>query len=453
MYFNINRRTFLKNSSASLALATLGDYGLDLYYREKKWRVGLIGCGWYGKSDLSRLIQVAPIEVVAVCDVDDQHLDEAVSLVKERLNVIRPPRTYKDYREMLANHEFDLVIIGTPDHWHALTMIDAVKAGAHVYVQKPTSRDVLESEAMLAAARKYNRVVQVGTQRRSTPHLIEAKNKVVEGGLLGKVAYVEMFCYYHMRANGNPPVQPVPDFLDYNLWTGPAPLRPYDNLPHRRWWRTFMEYCNGIIGDMCVHMFDTVRWMLGLDWPDRIYSTGGVLVQKDGKSNTPDTQTATFEYPDLKCVWNHRSWGNPVDSEYPWAFKIYGEKGTLAGSVTQYDFTPRGDVEALHGDVLYEKEQFPEDLTEKNNEVHVAPASRRHMLDFLAAIDKGGRPVADIREGHISSASCILANVSRELGRALEYDPDRHIVKNDDVATKLLKRAYREPWIHPGIGF
>ncbi|MBY5957365.1 Gfo/Idh/MocA family oxidoreductase [Membranicola marinus] len=449
MHFNINRRHFLKNSSATLALATMGDYGLDLFHREKNWRVGLIGCGWYGKSDLARLMQVAPVEVVALCDVDQHHLAEAVELVNSRIQPSKLPQTYRDYRNMLANHEFDLVLIGTPDHWHALTMIDAVKAGAHVYVQKPTGVDVIESESMLAAARKYNRIVQVGTQRRSTPHLIEAKEKVVDAGLLGKVAYVEMFCYYHMRANGNPSVTPVPDFLDYDLWTGPAPLRPYDKLPHRGWWRTFMEYSNGIIGDMGVHMFDTVRWMLNLDWPERIYSTGGILVQKDGKSNTPDTQTATFEYPNLKCVWNHRSWGNSVDAEYPWGFKIYGEKGTLAGSVHKYNFTPRGEGKVVHGDVLYEKEEFPEDVTESHNELHVAPATRRHMLNFIAAVDAGRKPVADIREGHISSASCILGNLSMELGRALEYDAGQRVVKDDAEATGLLRRKYRGAWIHP----
>lgn len=451
MDFHYNRRRFLKSSSAALALSALGDYGLDLFYREKKWRVGLIGCGWYGKSDLARLMQVARIEVLGLCDVDQNHLHEAVNLVKQRLGATASPRTYTDYREMLARHEFDIVVIGTPDHWHALNMIDAVKAGAHVFVQKPTSADVIESEAMLSVARKYHKVVQVGTQRRSTPHLIEAKEKIVEQGLLGRIAHVEMCCYYHMRANGNPDVIPVPEYFDYDMWTGPAPLRPFDKLPHRGWWRTFMEYCNGIIGDMCVHMFDTVRWMLDLDWPQRIYSTGGILVQKQGKSTTPDTQTAVFEYPELKCVWNHRSWGNPVDPEYPWAFKIYGEKGVLAGSVWKYDFTPYGDGTALSGEVVYEKEEFPEDLTEKDLELHTAPAMRRHMLDFLAAIDSGTYPVADIREGHISSASCILGNVSMDVGRALEYDPIQRIVRNDPEATRLLRRNYRSSWIHPEV--
>ena len=142
----------------------------------------------------------------------------------------------------------------------------------------------MEGEAMLAAARKYNKVVQVGMQRRSTPHLVEAKKKIVDSGMLGKVSHVEMCCYYHMRANRNPPVEPVPDFFDYEMWMGPAQKRPFDGLPHRGWWRAMMEYSNGITGDMCVHMFDAVRWMLDLGWPKRITSSGGIYVQKESKA-------------------------------------------------------------------------------------------------------------------------------------------------------------------------
>jgi predicted dehydrogenase len=307
----------------------------------------------------------------------------------------------------------------------------------------------MEGEAMVAAARKYKRVVQVGTQRKSTPHLIEAKKKIVDTGLLGKVSHVEMCCYYHMRNNGNPPVEPVPAFFDYDMWTGPAPLRPYDGLPHIRWWRTFMEYGNGIMGDMCIHMFDTVRWMLQLGWPTRISSTGGIYVQKAGKSNIADTQTALFEYPDLNCVWQHRSWGAPANPAYPWAFTLYGEKGTLIASTMQYDFIPQGQGEKIHRDVVYEKEKYPEDLTEDRIELNAAPATRRHMADFLAAIDEGRRPVADIEDGHISTASCILANLSMQTGRALVYDPVRRVIVGDPEATALLQRPYRAPWVHP----
>ncbi|WP_297796707.1 Gfo/Idh/MocA family oxidoreductase [uncultured Eudoraea sp.] len=447
--FNINRRNFLKGATAAAILSSFGTYGFELMYRDKPWRVGLIGAGWYGTSDLFKLIQVTNVEVISICDVDSNFTADVANLVSQRQKSGKKPKTYSDYREMLAKEGLEIVLIGSPDHWHALQCIDALKAGAHVYVQKPISVDVIEGEAMVAAARKYNRVVQVGTQRKSTPHLIHAKQNIVDTGMLGKISHVEMCCYFHMRANGNPPLQAVPDFLDYEMWTGPAPLRPYDGLPHKRWWRTFMEYGNGIMGDMCVHMLDTVRWMLNLDWPNRISSTGGIYVQKDGKSNISDTQSAIFEYDNLNCIWQHRSWGAPDDPEYPWSFKLFGEKGTLTGSTMQYDFVPYGDGKPLHMDVVYEKEKYPEDLTEKDIELNAAPATRIHMLDFLAAIDQGTKPISDIQEGHISTASCILANLSMEVQRPLIYDPENLLIVNDEEATKLLQRSYRSPWEHP----
>lgn len=450
----LNRRHFLQSTAAAAALAALPSLGADAQnlVGGKPRRVGLIGAGWYGPSDLWRLIQVAPTEVVAICDPDQNMLRRTVEIASERQKSHNKPRTYGDYREMLKEHEFDIVLIGSPDHWHALQAIAAIEAGADVYLQKPISVDVLEGEAIVAAARKHNRVVQVGTQRKSTPHLVEVKKQIVDAGMLGKVGHVEMCCYYHMRANGNPPVEPVPDFLDYDMWTGPAPLRAYDGLPHRRWWRTFMEYGNGIMGDMCVHMLDTVRWMLGLGWPNRISSSGGIYVDKEGKSNIADTQIATFEYDGFNAVWQHRTWGTPPDRDYPWAFFIYGDKGTLKASVERADFIPAGgSAKPLHFDCVYEREKYPEDVTEKDIELHAAPATRRHMLNFLAAIEQRSRPVADIEQGHISTASCILANLAMELGRPLVYDPVRRNVVGDAEATRRLSRPYRAPWERPKI--
>ncbi len=446
----LNRRHFIKGSTAMLALTAFGAHGMERIDRKDPYKVGLIGSGWYGKSDLFRLIQVAPVDVVALSDPDKNMLDEAAKLVSQRQKSGKEPKKYGDYKRMLSENKFDIVLVGSPDHWHALHAIDAIKAGAHVYLQKPISVDVIEGEAILAAARKYDRVVQIGTQRRSTPHLVEAKRKIVDAGLLGKVSHAEMCCYYHMRADGNPPEQAVPDFFDYEKWTGPAPMLPYIGLPHRRWWRTMMEYSNGITGDMCVHMFDAVRWTLGLGWPKNVYATGGIYVQKNGRSTIADTQTATFEYDDLDCVWNHRTWGTPQDPEYPWAYKIYGDKGTLKASVMKYEFIPQHkDGERLSGEALYEKEKYPEDLNEDGMELHAAPATRRQMLDFLKAIEDGGKPVADVEEGHISTASCILANMSMELGRPLRYDPERRVVTGDEEATRLLRRNYRTGYEHP----
>ncbi|MBM1107722.1 Gfo/Idh/MocA family oxidoreductase [Aurantibacter crassamenti] len=445
---NLGRRNFIKGTTAAFAFTSLGAYAFEYGPKDKPWKVGLIGSGWYGKSDLFRLIQVANVDVVALCDPDKNMLSDAADLVQKRQRSGKKPKMFSDYRKMLADKKLDIVLIGSPDHWHALQGIEAMKSGAHVYLQKPISVDIIEGEALVAAAKKYNKVVQVGMQRRSTPHLIDAKKNIVDAGLLGKISHIEICCYYHMRDKGNRPVVEIPDFFDYDLWTGPAPIREFDGVPHRRW-RAFMEYGNGIVGDMCVHMFDTVRWMLDLGWPKRVSSHGGIYVQKDAKANISDTQTAIFEFDELNCIWEHRSWGTASDPDYPWAFKIYGDKGTLKGSVQKYDFIPVGDGEEIHKDVIYEREKFPEDLTEKDMELHVAPASRGHMIDFLKAIENNTKPVADIEQGHISAASCILANMSMELGRPLVYDPKSMTIIDDPEATQLLQRNYRAPWKHP----
>ena len=447
----MDRRDFLKAGAAGLALSTVSGYAAAFADRKPK-RVGLIGTGWYGKCDLLRLIQVAPVEVVSLCDVDKKMLAEAAQIVAGRQASKKIPRTYGDYRDMLGEKDLDLVLINTPDHWHALPMIAAVESGVDVFVQKPISVDVVEGQTMLAAARKHGAVVQVGTQRRSTPHLIEARDTIVNEGKLGRVGLVEIYCYYHMRARGNPPDTAPPEHLDYEMWTGPAPMRPYNKLVHPRSWRAFMEYSNGIIGDMCIHMLDTVRWMLDLGWPKRVASTGGILMDPESKANISDTQTATFDFGDLDVVWQHRTWGDAPDPEYPWGATLYGDKGTLKLSVHQYDFTPRGRGESIHRDVTYELEEYPEDKTEKGLERHVAPAIRRHMLDFLAAIESRGRPVADIEEGFISTTSCILANMALELGRTLTWDPAAGQVVADEEANRLLRRPYRAPWTHPEPG-
>lgn len=446
----MDRRSFLSASAlaGSMALTQHRETIASLLDQPTK-RVGLIGAGWYGKCDLFRLLQVAPVEVVSLCDVDKNMLSDAAKMVAERQSSGKRPREYGDYREMLKEKDLDIVLVATPDHWHALPTIEALKLGMDVWVQKPISVDIIEGQAMLAAARKYGRVVQVGTQRRSTPHLIDAKKKVIDEGLLGKISHAEVYCYYHMRARENPPDVAPPDYLDYEMWTGPAPMRPYNKLCHPRSWRAFMEYGNGIMGDMCIHMLDTVRWMLGLGWPKCVSSHGGILVDKASKANITDTQTATFEFPELNVVWTHRSWGDAPDPEYPWGATLYGEKGTLKFSVQKYDFIPRSGGKKIHQEVVMELDQYPEDRTEKDLERHVAPAIRGHMLDFLSAIENRSKPVADIEQGHISTAACILANMSMDLGRTLHWDPTNHVVVGDEEATKLLRRPYREPWVHP----
>ncbi len=441
----VNRRMFLQSAAAAGSAAQfLRAAG------SKPRRVGLIGCGWYGKIDLIRLIQVEPVEVVSLCDVDKSMLANAANTIGARQNSHKKPRTYGDYREMLKERDLDIVLIATPDHWHTLIAIEAMKAGADLYLQKPISVDVAEGRAILHNARQMGRVVQVGMQRRSTPHIVEAKQRFIDEGKLGTIAAVDICCYYHMRATANPPDTAPPPNLDYEMWTGPAPMRPYNSLVHPRTWRAFMEYCNGIVGDMCVHMLDMTRFVLGLGWPNRVSSSGGILVDKKSKANITDTQTATFDFDNVKVVWQHRSWGAPADPKYPWSATFYGDKGTLKVDVYGYDFIPmEKGAQPIRRDVTYEYEQYPEDRTEKDLERHVAPAIRYHMKNFLQAIGSRGRPVSDIEQGYISTASCILANNALSLGRSLTWDSQAEKVVGDDEANALLTRPYRAPWTHP----
>jgi predicted dehydrogenase len=446
----MHRRDFLRVSGLGALGAAALPWGLEAF-QSRPARVGLIGSGWYGKCDLFRLIQISPVEVVSLCDPDARMLADAAEQVASRQASKKRPRTYADYREMLREKDLDIVIVATPDHWHALPAIDALRSGADLYLQKPISVDVVEAQAILAAARKHKRVVQIGTQRRSTPHLVRARDRIIREGRLGKVGLAEIYCYYRMRPAQDYPDSTPPEGFDYEMWTGPAPMRPYNRQVHPRGWRAFMEYSNGIVGDMCIHMLDAVRWMLDLGMPTRISSTGGIYVDKGKKANISDTQTATFEFPDLQVVWTHRTWGDPPDPKYPWGLTLYGERGTLKGSVMSYDFVPHGGGEAVHEDVTYELEQYPEDKTEKDLERHVAPAIRHHMQDFLQAIAERGKPVADVEQGYMSTVACILANLSMQLDRSLTWDHDRGVVADDEDANRLLRRPYRASWVHPEV--
>jgi predicted dehydrogenase len=444
----MNRRHFLHTTATGLALSTTHGYAAEFADR-KPLRVGMIGCGWYGKVDLFRLLQVAPVEVVSLCEVDRVAMANCAELVSQRQASKKKPRLFADYREMIRQKDLDLLLIETPDHWHTLQMIEAAKAGIDMYLQKPISLDVVEGQAMLAAARKHKLVVQVGMQRRSTPHIIEARD-IVKQGKLGTIGHVEIFSYGQAQAVNPQPV-PVPETLDWESWVGPAPMLPY-SPEIKDGWRNFMEYGNGTIGDLGIHMFDMIRWFMDLGWPKRISSFGGIHVLKYSKSNIADDQTAMFEYDDLSIVWQHRRFGSQPDPNYDWAAILYGDRGTLKVGLKAFDFNPAGKgAQPIHKDVTLETEQYPQDKTETRLGLTVAPAIRYHLKDMLSNLATRGRPVADIEEGYISTTSCILANVSMRLGRTLQWDAQKGVVVGDEEANRLLRRPYRRPWVHPEV--
>jgi predicted dehydrogenase len=398
------------------------------------------------------LIRNTPVMVVSLCDPNRHALQKTLALVKQHQEQV--PQTFADYREMLAAAPLDIVLIATPDHWHALPAIAAMQAGADIYLEKPVGVDVLEGEALLAAARQHGRVVQVNTQRRSNPLYVEMRDKYLTSGRLGHIGLVEMYSYLGSEgwSNGPVPDAPVPPHLDYELWTGPAPLLPYKAVMEEKGWRAFMEFGNGPIGNLGVHTLDQVRWLLGLGWPTSVSSTGGIYVAKKSFSNLYDTQRSVFHYPDLDLSWEHRMWGrSPIPQRHwsdQWGARFIGEKGTLTVTMFEYVFTPTGNG-PREGRHMLSKTGDLENIDFSQQGSAYAETEDRHIRDFLQARATRGRPIADIEEGHISSACCVLGNLAVELGRPLKYDPKTHTIPGDAEATRLLARPYRGPWVHP----
>ena len=439
----MDRRHFLA-SSAALALAAerspvRAEVGGPL-------RVGLVGCGWYGTVNLRNLLIATKgnrkVEVVAVADPDSKRLEATTAELTKTWGQ-QAPATFADSREMLKPGKLDVVIVGSPDHWHALHAIAAMNAGADVYCEKPICHTIDEGKAMLATALKTKRVVQIGTQRRSTPHITRAK-EFIRSGKIGRVGAVKTCCFYNMRSTENPPDSPAPASLDFDLWTGPAPSVPFNKLYHPRTWRAFNAYGNGIVGDMFVHMLDTARYVLGFGWPQRVTSTGGILVQKSAKADIPDTQSILLDYGDLTVSWDHRTYGPADDPKYPWAVCFYGDKGAVRLDVDKWEFVPHNGGKAFE-----DKADLMPELADKDQPANIVPGGLGHMKDFLECVGTRKPPVADIAEGYISTTTCLLGNVALEVGRSLTWDAKSQTVAADDDANKLFRRAYRKPWTYP----
>jgi predicted dehydrogenase len=442
------RREFLTTGIAGAATFAVLQSRAFAAEGDKPLRVALIGCGWYGKTDLLHLIQVAAAEVVGLCDVDSKMLANAAELVSQRQPSKKKPPTYADYEKLLATEKPEIVLIATPDHWHCLPMVAACKAGADVYQQKPISYDVVEGQAMVAAARKYKRTVQVGLQRRNTPHLLAARDQFIRSGALGKIAYVDIHSYSGSPGSFPPNAKP-PDNLDWEKYVGPAPMREYNPAIHPRGWRGCHEFSNGQTGDLCVHFFDLTRYFLDLGWPRSVSASGGTLMRNpESTMNVHDTQTAIFDFGNVEVVWNQRNWGENPEPKFGWGATLYGDKGTLKLSISAYEFTPNGG-KPVRGEFVDERDKYPEDVQHKETELYAAPATRRHMQNFLSARREGKLPVADIEQGHISTACCLLANVSMGLGRSLKWDEKAGKVAADNEANVRLARKYRGDLVHP----
>jgi predicted dehydrogenase len=428
----ITRRDFVKSSVAA-GLAASAPAVQAAAKSDKKYKTALAGSGWWGTNILREAIRSGECQVVALCDVDDNQLETCRSEVGKLTT--DTPKPYKDFRELLAREQPEVVIVATPDHWHPLVTIAAIKSGAHVYVEKPIGHTVYEGRAMVKAARDADRVVQVGTHRRVSPHNVSGM-KFLKEGKAGKIGMVRAFVHY-----GGGPGEVIPDSdppkgLDWDMWCGPAPLRPYNRAIHPKGFRQFLDYANGQLGDWGIHWMDQILWWTEEKYPKRVSSMGGRFIRRDN-TTAPDTQVASFQFDSFTAEWEHRFYAGNTAEKHELGCYFYGTEGTFhMGWLDGWTFHPvNGKKAPIHREPSLHK---PDDQN-----------IRELFADFLDAIKARRRPVCDIEIGHRSTNMSLLAMLSLKLGRGLEWDGEKQVVLHDDEANQLLKREYRKPWEYP----
>jgi predicted dehydrogenase len=387
-------------------------------------RIVLAMMGTNGRgSDLARSFAALPgVEMAVVCDVDERAVAKGIQAASR--GQTRTPRGEKDVRRVLEDPTVDALVVAAPDHWHGPATILACAAGKHVYVEKPATHNPHEGELAIAAARRHNRVVQVGTQRRSFPQVAQAMERV-RGGALGPVRFARGW-YNNTRGSiGRGHAVAVPAWLDWGLWQGPAPERAYrDNWVHYHW-HWFWHWGTGELGNNGIHALDLCRWGLDVAFPRSVTSAGGHY-HFDDDQETPDTQTATFDFGDKAVSWEGRSCQRHGLEGSGFGVGFYGDKGTLVTDGTGYRVFDADDKEV--------------------EKVAGSGGDAAHLQDFLDSIRTGRRPAADIEEGHRSALLCHLGNMAWRTGRTLHCDPKTGRILGDGSAMKLWRREYRRGW-------
>ena len=451
---SLSRRNFIKTTGAAGLTMAAAPRILAEDKSGRPYRTALIGSGWWGNNILSEAMQSGQCRVVGLCDVDSRMLDSTLKKVEEGTG--DKPKTYRDYREMLEKEEIDIAIVATPDHWHPLQTIAACEAGAHVFVEKPIGHTIAEGRAMVDAARKTKRVVQVGTHRRIAPHNVSGR-EFIRSGKLGEIGMVHSFVRYGGggREKPKPNIEP-PKELDWDMWCGPAPMRPFNGALdlknpwsgaiHPRGFRKYLDYANGILGDWGIHWMDQILWIMDEPYPSHVYSTGGrpilgppVLTDKEQTSDAPDHQVATFKFEKFTATWEHRQFGGTdVQKGENYGCYFYGTKGTLhMGWRSGWTFYPSSKGQPVHN----EKASL-----HKPDDQNI----RELWADFLHCIKTGNKPVCDIEDIHHSTNMSLLGMLSWKLGRGVEWDGEKEKILKDRAANKLLKRKYRGSWKYPG---
>ena len=410
-------------------------------------QVGFMGYGLIGRQHVHDFQNQRDADVAAVCEVYQPRLEEGLAACGPGA------RGYRDFRKLLADKDVQAVVISTPDHWHALATIMACAAGKDVYVEKPLTLFVQEGRWMVTAARRYHRIVQVGTQQRSGPHYQKAR-ELVRAGYLGKVVSARMGTFRNvMPGFGDPPDEPPPRDLDYGLWLGPAPMRPYN--PHRALYhfRWFWDYSGGQTTNLGAHDIDIVQWFMGVKGPLAVSSSGGRFALQDN-GETPDTQDSVFEYPGFTAVHSLRE--SSAGRRAGFGLEFFGSKGSMVVSRAGYEVFPDMKIGPTNAIPTFEGQPAggpqhstakPEPWIEARKEPGSSPQQfDLHARNFLDCIKTRRQPIADVEQGHQAAVSCHLANISLRLGRKIRWDPDREEIIGDREASSQLERPYRQPW-------
>ena len=440
---NNSRRDFIKVASLGslgLTLGTLGvsakSYG-NILGANDRVRVAAIGVNGRGFGMAKNFAKQAGCEVSHICDVDSNAMAKTITAVDEVQR--KKPKGVKDFRTILDSKSVDAVYMATPDHWHAPGAIMACQAGKHVYVEKPCSHNPYEGELLVEAARKYNRVVQMGNQRRSWPKIIECVQEL-NAGIIGRAYFAKGWYTNNRQPIGIGKPAPVPAHLDYELWQGPAPRQPYqDNIIHYNW-HWFWNWGTGEALNNGTHEVDVMRWGLGVEYPTRVTSAGGRYAYQDDWQ-TPDTQVISFDFPgNISMEWEGRSCNSyPIEGSGRGAI-FYGEKGTIVTT---------GD----NGYTVYDKmnkvvKEVKDEVT-TNTLDPAGPGDRLdafHINNFLACVRSGDKPSGDIEIGHKSVLLCQLGNIAQRTGRTLNCDQQNGHIIGDKEAMALWRREYEPGW-------
>ncbi|MEP7257832.1 MAG: Gfo/Idh/MocA family oxidoreductase [Flavitalea sp.] len=428
----MHRREFLKTTGkAGMGFSALTV--LPGLQRTAAYRIALIGTGWWGTNILRCALQQGGVKLVAICDVDTRQSDAA--LIEIGKLVSDKPKTYRDYRELLHKEKPEIVIVATPDHWHPLIAIAAMKQGASVYVEKPIGHTINEGKAMVKTARANNSIVQVGTHRRVSPHNISGM-QFLKSGKVGKIGMVRSFVHYPGGAGQKTPDIETPKELDWDMWCGPAPLRPFNATIHPKGFRNYLDYANGTLGDWGIHWMDQIMWWTEEKYPRKVFSSAARYIKEDN-TDAPDTQNVIFEFESFTATWEHRTYaGNEAEKTNIGCY-FYGTEGTFhMGWQDGWTFYPSD----TNKQIIHQAPQL-----NKPDDQNI----RELWADFMQAVQEKRRPLCDIETGHRSTNMSLLGMLSYKLGRSIAWDGEKQLIIGDDDANKLLQRVYRGPWEYP----